>query len=45
LIHPVVAGKGKRLFKDDSELKRMKLVDSKATRTGVIIATYQPRQS
>jgi dihydrofolate reductase len=45
LIHPVVAGKGKRLFKDGSELKRMQLVDSKTTRTGVIAATYQPRQS
>jgi dihydrofolate reductase len=31
LVHPVVVGKGKRLFKDGSELKRLKLVDSKTT--------------
>lgn len=44
MIHPVVAGSGKRLFTDGSELKRMKLVDSKITSTGVVILTYQPAQ-
>lgn len=43
-IHPVVAGSGKRLFKDSDNLKRLKLVDNKTTRTGVVIVTYQPRQ-
>lgn len=42
-IHPVVVGKGDRLFRDGDDLKRLKLVDSKTTPTGVIIATYQPR--
>ena len=42
MVHPVVAGKGKRLFKDGSDLKRLKLVDSKTTSTGVAILTYQP---
>jgi dihydrofolate reductase len=42
-IHPVVAGKGDRLFHDNEPLKRMKLIDSKTTPTGVIVATYQPR--
>src|SRR5262245_29209226 len=42
MIHPVVAGRGKRLFKDGSELKRLKLADSQTTRTGVAILTYQP---
>jgi dihydrofolate reductase len=42
MIHPVVAGSGKRLFADGSALKRMRLVDSTTTRTGVIIARYQP---
>jgi len=42
MVHPVVAGKGKRLFKDGDDLKRLKLVDSKTTSTGVVIATYQP---
>jgi dihydrofolate reductase len=44
IIHNVVAYKGERLFKEGN-LKRLKLIDSKATRTGVIIATYQPRES
>jgi len=43
MIHPVVAGTGKRLFKDGSDLKRLKLVDAKTTRTGVALLTYQPR--
>lgn len=42
LVHPVVAGKGKRLFKDGDALKRMHLVSTKATRTGTVILTYQP---
>ena len=42
LIHPVVVGSGKRLFKDGGELKRLKLVDSKAFSTGVLSLTYQP---
>jgi dihydrofolate reductase len=43
MIHPVVAGGGKRLFKDGRALKRMWLVDSKTTATGVSILTFEPR--
>ena len=42
MIHPVIVGKGKRLFTEDVDLKRLKLVDSKVTGTGVVIVTYQP---
>jgi dihydrofolate reductase len=42
LVHPVVAGSGKRLFKEGDALKRMKLVSTQATRTGTVILTYQP---
>jgi dihydrofolate reductase len=42
LVHPVVVGSGKRLFKDGDALKRMKLISTKATRTGSVILTYQP---
>jgi len=42
-IHPVIAGTGQRLFQDFDGIKRLKLVDSKTTETGVLIATYQPR--
>ncbi len=41
-IHPVVAGRGKRLFVDGTDLKRLKLVNSKVTRSGVVVVTYQP---
>jgi dihydrofolate reductase len=44
MVHPVVVGSGKRLFKDGSELKRLKLVDTKTTLTGVAILTYQPHK-
>jgi dihydrofolate reductase len=40
MVHPVVAGGGKRLFGDGRALKRLKLVDSKTTGTGVVILTY-----
>lgn len=42
LIHPVVAGKGKRLFSGEMDLKRMELAASQSTSSGVIIAKYQP---
>jgi dihydrofolate reductase len=41
MIHPVVVGKGKRLFTEDVDLKRLQLVDSKVTGTGVVIVNYQ----
>lgn len=40
LIHPLVLGTGLRLF-DGDELGKLRLVDSVATGTGVIIATYE----
>jgi dihydrofolate reductase len=42
MIHPVVVGRGKRLFHDGDAHKRLKLVYSKTTRTGVLILTYEP---
>lgn len=42
MVHPVIVGNGKHLFKDGDNLKRLKLVDSKTTRSGVVILTYQP---
>ena len=41
MIHPVVVGSGKRLFGDAGGLKRLKLVDTKATKSGVALLTYQ----
>ena len=42
MIHPVIAGGGKRLFPGDSELKQMRLLDHRVTRTGVALLTYAP---
>jgi dihydrofolate reductase len=42
IIHNVAAYQGKQLF-SQGNLKRFNLVDVKPTRSGVILATYQPR--
>ena len=41
-IFPVVIGTGKRLFGDGAHPAALKLVDSKVSKTGVTINTYQP---
>jgi hypothetical protein len=43
-IHPLVLGSGRRLFCDGSPYAILRLVDTKTTTTGVIIATYQPTE-
>ena len=40
MIDPLVAGSGKRLFRDDGALRTLRLADSQVTSTGAIIATY-----
>ena len=40
--HPVTIGTGKKLFAEGTQPKLFKLVDSKISTTGVIIATYEP---
>ena len=42
MIFPVVLGTGKRIFGDGTPAETMKLVDHKATRSGAVIATYEP---
>src|SRR3989442_3983186 len=42
LIHPLVLGSGRRLFSDGGAPMALRLVDSKATTTGGLIATYRP---
>jgi len=41
-IFPVVIGHGKRLFDQGTRPSGLKLVDSKTSSTGVILATYEP---
>jgi dihydrofolate reductase len=40
-IHPLVLGSGRRLFSDGVPFTALRLVDTKTTTTGVVIATYQ----
>jgi dihydrofolate reductase len=44
-VHPLVLGTGRRLFADGTPLAKLRLVGTKTTSTGVIIATYQPARS
>jgi dihydrofolate reductase len=44
LIHPLVLGSGRRLFTDGGASTALRLVDTKTTTTGVVIATYQPAE-
>jgi dihydrofolate reductase len=41
-IHPLILGSGRRLFNDADSRVALRLVDTKTTSTGVMIATYQP---
>jgi dihydrofolate reductase len=41
MIHPLVLGSGRRLFADDGTFAALRLVKTKTTSTGVLIATYQ----
>ena len=40
-IYPIVLGRGKRLFRNSDETRRLSLVDSKTTSTGGVILTYR----
>jgi dihydrofolate reductase len=43
-IHNVVAYRGRTLFTDGT-LKRLDLIEAKPTRSGIVIAKYQPRRA
>lgn len=45
MIHPIVLGSGQHLFGPADERVSLTLVDSAATSTGVIMATYRPGSS
>jgi dihydrofolate reductase len=44
-VHPLVLGSGRRLFPDAGPLAAFELAGSVTTTTGVIIATYQSKES
>jgi dihydrofolate reductase len=45
LIHPLVLGKGRKLFPDGGTLATLQLVESKPTPKGVVAATYKPAEA
>ncbi len=42
MIHPLVAGGGKRLFRDGNPTTALQLVESTTTSTGVLLVSYHP---
>jgi dihydrofolate reductase len=44
LIHPLVLGTGRRLFPDGGAPATLRLVGSKTTDKGVVVATYRPAE-
>src|SRR4051812_30089875 len=41
MTHPVVLGRGRRMFRDDGPPSKLRLADSVITTKGVVMATYQ----
>jgi dihydrofolate reductase len=42
MVHPVVVGSGKRLFRDGSDTKVLRLVETKMLGPDVVVLSYQP---
>lgn len=43
MVHPVVLGGGKRLFREDAPMRSLELVDTITTASGLATLTYQPK--
>ncbi|HUG88452.1 MAG TPA: dihydrofolate reductase family protein, partial [Actinomycetota bacterium] len=42
MVFPVVLGSGKRLFRDESDLSHLELVETRSFSSGVVLLTYRP---
>ena len=42
MIHPVVLGTGKRLFREGAPTDALHLLDAVTTTTGLVTLTYEP---
>jgi dihydrofolate reductase len=42
MLFPVVVGSGKRLFRDGSDRKALRLVETKTFGSGIVVLSYQP---
>lgn len=45
MLFPVVVGSGKRLFRDGSDTKALRLVETKTFGSGVVVLSYRPAVS
>ncbi len=45
LLHPVIAGKGKRFFKEEAILQQLNLVKAQAMANGVQLLCYEPKRN
>jgi dihydrofolate reductase len=45
LVHPIVVGKGKRLFATEDEARGLRLADAQTFSTGVLYLTYTPAET
>lgn len=43
-IFPIVLGSGKKLFRDEDQVRKLRLLESTATGTGGLILTYEPER-
>jgi len=44
LLFPIILGSGKHLFRDGIDTRPLRLVNTRAFRSGVVLLTYQPEQ-
>ena len=42
MVHPIVLGIGKRLFREGTDALKLQLVDTKTFSSGVVVLAYQP---
>ncbi len=44
MVHPIILGSGKRLFREGSDTTTLRLVEAKAFSSGVVVLTYRPER-
>jgi dihydrofolate reductase len=42
MVHPILVGRGKHLFRDGASTKTLRLADAKTLSSGVVVLSYQP---
>jgi hypothetical protein len=45
MLHPVVLGKGKRLFADGNDKRVLDLVETKRFSLGIVVMEYKPARA